>query len=88
LTPSSRRTSFSGGGRKSLTISSLPNGSSRYFVFRFIDPPASAPVAGTNDPNHSIAVCEADSKNGARYIAETIKAGLIAAVRKILGDNA
>ena len=48
--------------------------------FLFINPSTSAPVAGANDPNHRIAVRKTDSKNGARYIAETIKAGLIAAM--------
>jgi hypothetical protein len=54
----------------------------------FINPSASAPVAGTNDPNHGIAVCEPDSNNSARDIAETIEAGFSVAVRKIPGNNA
>src|SRR5882762_10972226 len=87
FTPSSRSTSLSGDGKKSLTTSSRPSGSSRYLRLRFINLLSSAPVSGTNNANHIAAVCKPYGEHAATSFSKAIKPWLALTVREILGDD-
>src|SRR5262245_26879526 len=65
-----------------------PIGSSVYPSSRFIDPPALAPVARTNDPDGFTTDRESHRHYLSRNDAETIEPQLIAAMFRIRGDHA
>src|SRR5438105_4963624 len=87
FTPSSRSTSSSGDGKKSLTTSSRPSGSSRYLRLRFINLLSSALVSGTNNANHIATVCKPYGEHASTSFSEAIKPWLALTVREILGDH-
>jgi hypothetical protein len=87
FTLSSRSTSRSGGGRKSLTTSRRPRGSSPYFRLRFINPLASAPIAGIENSNYVTAVRETHGQHATANLSETIEPWLAFAVIEIPSDH-
>jgi hypothetical protein len=86
FTPSSRKTSCSGEGRKSGMTFSSPSGSSVYLILAFIESLASPPVAGSDDSNDIFAVSEAYGQDTFIDDAETVVPNPVDAVRKILRD--
>src|SRR5207237_638294 len=63
FTPSSRKTRSSGRGRKSGTTLRSPRGSFVYLIFSLIDSLSFPPVAGPENPNDRVAVCEPDRQD-------------------------
>jgi len=87
LTPSSRKTRSSGRGRKSGTTLRFPRGSSVYLIFPLIDVLALSPVAGPEDPDHVLAVREADRQDPAFDPPEAVMALLLQAVGQVFRDH-
>src|SRR5256885_1897465 len=72
FTFSSRSTSWSGGGRKSLTTFALPISPSVYLIVLFlIDPFAFPPIASPDDTDTVRAIGEAHRQNLSIYNAKT-----------------
>jgi len=88
FTPSSRKASSSGAGRKSGTTFSSPSGSSVYLIFPVIDPLASSPVTGTKDSNYTLTVREPNGENTVSNLAKAVIPLLAGTVREILGYHA
>jgi hypothetical protein len=84
LTPSSRKTSWAGEGRKSGMTFRSPSGSSVYPILAFIESLASPPVAGSDDSNDILAVRKAYGQDTFVDDAETVVSLLADALRKIL----
>jgi hypothetical protein len=87
LTPSSRNTSASGGGRKSLITFSRPSGSFVYLIRLLIDTLALAPESGAENANDAPAIGESYSEHAATDTAETVVAFFSGAKRQILCDH-
>ena len=87
LTPSSRKTRPSGGGRKSRMIFSLPSGSSVHLIFTLIGCRAPSPVARANDSDHVVAGREADRQHSAFDSTEAVVPPFARAMRQILCDH-
>jgi hypothetical protein len=88
FTPSSFRTSLSGDGKKSLTISNLPNASSVYFTVRLINLPSSTPKAGADNTNSFFPEREANSEDTEGHLPEAIEPFLSAAVGNVPSNDA
>ena len=88
LTPSSRKASSAGVGRKSDTTRTSPSGSFLYLVFAVIDRLASAPISGADDANHVAPISKTDSENSTLNLAETVKPLFGLAVTEISRDDA
>src|SRR5579863_5073382 len=87
FTPVSFKTSCSGGGRKSSTTSTRPSFSSVYLGVRFIDLPASAPIAGADDANDPSAIGKPYRHDARTDSAETVEAFFGAAVSGITSND-
>jgi hypothetical protein len=87
FTPVSFKTSCSGGGKKSATTSMRPSRSSVYLGVRFIDPLASAPIAGADNANHVSAVGEPDCQDARTDTAETVEALFGTAVGEVTSND-
>src|SRR2546430_5074121 len=88
LTGSSRKTSWSGGGRKSGRTLILPSGSSVYLILLLIDPSAPPQIARSDDPNDIVAIREPHRDDRAADDAEAVVAPFPAAVCDIFCDHA
>jgi hypothetical protein len=88
FTPSSRKASSSGEGRKSGTTFSLPSGSSVYLIFSVINSLTPSPVTGTKDSNDTLAVSKADRQDATPNFAKAVVPLLARAVRQVLSYHA
>jgi hypothetical protein len=87
LTPSSRKASASGGGRKSLTIFSRPSGSFVYLIRLLINTLTLAPKSSAKDADDAPAVGESHGQHAAADTAETVIALFHCAMGSILSDH-
>lgn len=87
LTPSSRKASASGGGRKSPTILNRPNGSFVYLIRLLIDTLALALESSAKDADDAPTVGEPHSEHAATDTAKTVIALFLCAMGQILGDH-
>ena len=88
FTPSSRKTSSSGGGRKSGTTLIFPRGSSVYLIFALIDAFALSPIAGSKYANDARSICEADRHDRSADLAKAEEPCLGFAVPQVFGYHA
>src|SRR6185295_18001178 len=88
FTPSSRKASASGEGRKSGTTFNSPSGSSVFLIFPVIYSLASSPITGTKDSNDTLTVSKANGENAVLNFAETVVPFLARTMRKVLGNHA
>src|SRR5574337_282309 len=88
LTLSSFRTSWSGDGRKSLTIFSLPMGSSVYLILLFINLPSFSPISGAIYADDISPVRESNSHNSFTNTAYAVISVFFSTVFLILYDYA
>jgi hypothetical protein len=88
FTPSSRKASSSGEGRKSGMTFSSPSGSSVYLIFSVINSLAPSPVTSAKDSNDTLAVGKANREDAAPNLAKAVIPLLARAVRQVLSDHA
>ena len=72
FTPSSRKASSSGDGRKSATTFSSPSGSSVYLILSVINLLALSPIAGAKDSNDTLTIGEADGEDAFPDLAKAV----------------
>lgn len=63
-------------------------GSLEYLILLLMDSLAFAPVAGANDANHFVPICEAHGKNSSARGSEAVEAFFGLAMREIASDDA